>query len=47
MKYFLKIIFSMEAIDNPAFFEGNVVGDRVITETASQKETKNRSTAIG
>ena len=42
-----KIIFSMEAIDNPAFFEGNVVGDRVITETASQKETKNRSTAIG
>jgi len=42
-----KIIFSMEAIDNPAFFEGNVVGDRVITETASQKETQNRSTAIG
>jgi len=42
-----KIIFSMEAIDNPAFFEGNVVGDRVITETASQKETKNRSAAIG
>ena len=42
-----KIIFSMEAIDNPVFFEGNVVGDRVITETASQKETKNRSTAIG
>ena len=42
-----KIIFSMEAIDSPAFFEGNVVGDRVITETASQKETKNRSTAIG
>ena len=42
-----KIIFSMEAIDNPAFFEGNVVGDRIVTETASQKETKNRSTAIG
>ena len=42
-----KIIFSMEAIDSPAFFEGNVVGDRVVTETASQKETKNRSTAIG
>lgn len=42
-----KIIFSMEAIDNPSFFEGNVVGDRVITETASQKETKNRSIAIG
>ena len=42
-----KIIFSMEAIDSPAFFEGNVVGDRIITETASQKETKNRSTAIG
>ena len=42
-----KIIFSMEAVDNAAFFEGNVVGDRVVTETASQKETKNRSTAIG
>jgi len=42
-----KIIFSMEAIDNPAFFEGNVVGSRIITETASDKETKNRSTAIG
>jgi hypothetical protein len=42
-----KIIFSMEAIDNPAFFEGNVVGDRIVTETASQKETQNRSTAIG
>jgi hypothetical protein len=42
-----KIIFSMEAIDNPAFFEGNIVGDRIITETASDKETKNRSTAIG
>ena len=42
-----KIIFSMEAVDNPAFFEGNVVGDRIVTETASQKETKNRSTAIG
>jgi hypothetical protein len=42
-----KIIFSMEAIDSPAFFEGNVVGDRIITETASQKETQNRSTAIG
>ena len=42
-----KIIFSMEATDNPAFFEGNIVGDRIVTETASQKETKNRSTAIG
>ena len=42
-----KIIFSMEAVDNPAFFEGNVVGDRIVTETASQKETQNRSTAIG
>ena len=42
-----KIIFSMETVDNSAFFEGNVVGDRIITETASQKETKNRSTAIG
>jgi len=42
-----KIIFSMEAIDIPAFFEGNVVGDRIVTETASQKETQNRSTAIG
>lgn len=42
-----KIIFSMEAVDSAAFFEGNVVGDRVVTETASQKETKNRSTAIG
>ena len=42
-----KIIFSMEAIDSPTFFEGNVVGDRIITETASDKETKNRSTAIG
>jgi hypothetical protein len=37
----------METVDNSAFFEGNVVGDRVVTETASQKETKNRSTAIG
>jgi hypothetical protein len=42
-----KIIFSMEATNNPAFFENNVVGDRIITETASQKETQNRSTAIG
>ena len=42
-----KIIFSMEAVDNTAFFEGNVLGDRIVTETAYQKETKNRSTAIG
>jgi len=42
-----KIIFSMETVDNSAFFEGNVVGDRIVTETASQKENKNRSTDIG
>ena len=42
-----KIIFSVEAVDNAAFFEGNVVGDRIVTETASDKETQNRSTAIG
>jgi hypothetical protein len=42
-----KIIFSMETVDDPIFFESNVVGDRIVTETASQKETKNRSTAIG
>ena len=42
-----KIIFSIETSDNPAIFEGNVEGDRIITETASEKETKNRSTAIG
>lgn len=42
-----KIIFSVEAVDSPAFFEGIVEGDRIITETASDKETKNRSTAIG
>jgi hypothetical protein len=42
-----KIIFSMETVNDPIFFESNVVGDRIVTETASQKETKNRSTAIG
>jgi hypothetical protein len=42
-----KIIFSVEATSNPAFFEGIVDGDRIITETASDKETQNRSTAIG
>lgn len=42
-----KIIFSVEVVDNAAFFEGNVVGDRIVTETASDKETQNRSTAIG
>jgi len=42
-----KIIFSMETVDNSAFFEGNIVGDRIVTETASQKENKNRSTDIG
>jgi hypothetical protein len=42
-----KIIFSMETVSDPIFFESNVVGDRIVTETASQKETKNRSTAIG
>ena len=42
-----KIVFSVEAVDSPAFFEGIVEGDRIITETASDKETKNRSTAIG
>jgi len=42
-----KIIFSIEATDNEAIFEGNVVGDRIIIETASEKETLNRSTAIG
>jgi hypothetical protein len=42
-----KIIFSVEAVDTPGFFESNVVGDRVVVESASDKETKNRSTAIG
>jgi hypothetical protein len=42
-----KVIFSVEAIDSPAFFESNVVGDRVVVESASDKETKNRSTSIG
>ena len=42
-----KIIFSIETSDNPAIFEGNVEGDRIIFETASEKETKNRSTTIG
>jgi hypothetical protein len=42
-----KIIFSVEATDNTMIFEGNVEGDRIIFETASEKETKNRSTAIG
>jgi len=42
-----KIIFSVEATDNTMIFEGNVVGDRIIFETASEKETQNRSTAIG
>jgi hypothetical protein len=42
-----KIIFSVEATDNTMIFEGNQEGDRIIFETASEKETKNRSTAIG
>jgi len=42
-----KIIFSVEATDNTMIFEGNVEGDRIIFETASEKESKNRSTAIG
>lgn len=42
-----KIIFSVEATDNTMIFEGNVVGDRIVVETASEKETQNRSTAIG
>ena len=42
-----KIIFSIETVNDPIFFESNVVGDRIVTETASQKETQNRSTAIG
>jgi hypothetical protein len=42
-----KIIFSVETVDTPDFFESNVVGDRVVVESASDKETKNRSTAIG
>lgn len=42
-----KIIFSVETVDNTEFFEGNVVGDRIITETASDKEIQNRSTTNG
>ena len=42
-----KIIFSVEATDNAMIFEGNVEGDRIVFETASEKETQNRSTAIG
>jgi len=42
-----KIIFSVEATDNTMIFEGNQEGDRIIFETASEKETQNRSTAIG
>ena len=42
-----KIVFSVEAVDSDAMFMGNVVGDRIIVESASDKETKNRSTAIG
>jgi hypothetical protein len=42
-----KIIFSVEATDNTMIFEGSVEGDRIVFETASEKETKNRSTAIG
>ena len=41
-----KIIFSMEAIDNPVFFEGQVVGDRIITEDPSFTEARKRSTLI-
>lgn len=35
-----KIIFSVEATNNPAFFEGNIVGDRIITtDPARQRKT--------
>lgn len=42
-----KIIFSVETTDNQTIFEGNVVGDRIITNTISDEEAQNRSTAIG
>jgi hypothetical protein len=37
-----KIIFGMEAVDNPAFFESNVVGDRIIVNTPSNQEASRR-----
>ena len=37
-----KIIFGMEAVDNPAFFESNVVGDRIIANTPSNQEASRR-----
>ena len=42
-----KIIFSVEATNNTGIFDGNVEGDRIIFNPASEEETKNRSTAIG
>ena len=41
-----KIIFSMETTSNPVFFEGQVVGDRIITEDPSFTEARKRSTLI-
>jgi hypothetical protein len=44
-----KIVFSVwKLLDSPSIsLKVYVEGDRIITETASDKETKNRSTAIG
>ena len=41
-----KIIFSMETTSDPVFFEGQVVGDRIITEDPSSTEARKRSTLI-
>ena len=41
-----KIIFGIEATTNPLIFEGNVVGDRIITEDPSDRESQKRTTLV-
>jgi hypothetical protein len=41
-----KIIFSLEATDNKAIFEGKVEAERIVTEDPNAKRALNRTTSV-
>jgi len=41
-----KIVFSMEVVAGPEFFEGTNDGSRIVTKNASNEEARKRTTTI-
>jgi hypothetical protein len=42
-----KVIFSIEATNNEAIFEGKVEAERIVTEDPNAKRALNRTTSVG